>query len=97
MRPYLREYAGSLDVLRFQAMPAHGDSRYVYNARNFTNCDVRVGARIKWWVHWDGRGPDVQQDNAIWMFMPFLCCTKDCGYDDPVAETVAQYVDASSK
>lgn len=43
---YLRDYAGSLDAPRFQAMPTRGYSRNVHDVRHGVNCGTQVGAWI---------------------------------------------------
>lgn len=48
---YLSDYAESLDARRSQAMPTHGDSRTVYNARHVVNLDTRVAPWIKGRAH----------------------------------------------
>lgn len=73
---YLRVYVGSLDARRFQGMPSCEGSSADCNARDGVTWDTRVGTRIKRWMHLGGYGAVLRKDNAPWVGMPSLRCTK---------------------
>lgn len=95
MSRFLRDYAESLDVRRFQAMPAREDSRTIYGARHRADRRTRVGIRIKQFLHWSSCGAVLQQDDDLWLYMPFLRCSEKRSYIFLASEIVAHYVDAS--
>lgn len=77
-------------------MPSNVVNHVVYDAWNCFNRDTWVGAWIKRWVHWDGRGAVLRKCSAPWRYRPFLRCTVECRYVVCIAGTVACFVNISS-
>lgn len=79
MSVYLHQYVGSLGTWCSQVRPACWENRTVSDARCCVKFNTQVRPRIKRCAHWSGRRAVLQHDNASWLDMRFLSCSKECG------------------
>lgn len=54
---YIERYRNRLDRRRFAVIQLAGSTKEIRDVRTERMCDTAVGAWIKRWWHWGGRGP----------------------------------------
>lgn len=89
---YIWKYKGYLDSSRLASVLIDGQHRFVYGSCIGVNWATAVGARIKRWADWSGRGAALCiASMAVPLHMPFHRCTKELPYVLQLATVIVFY------